>query len=355
MSMRIRVAEIFAVIIAISCLAFPCNLPLAHSSNKTEIGMISQQLMNAADYIKNRYDDRMGLVTESEDEGLVNGFPHSRTFWIYSDNLWASKAMRPFYPEIALNISESITPYIDAYNESDMYEVALGTRVPMPFHTNMTISIANVKLGNANYSILANRHGPEDGTIFTDAASYADLSFYLSLDYYLNHNMVASKYWFRTGETLWNGKGFLDKPAKTDQVYQNYKLGLYLLCDKVTGYDSVIYDEVETALWSYQIANGGIASLSYFNGTPCGTANVETTSISLLAFDEQLIQNFGQPKVGAYFYPWWGIPFNNHWDSNAIKGTPFLGEYNSNDSHVADQQVLLAKQNKIDFFTVSWI
>jgi hypothetical protein len=59
-------------------------------------------------------------------------------------------------------------------------------------------------------------------------------------------------------------------------------------------------------------------------------------------------------KIGAYYYIWWGIPFNNHWNEN-IKGTPFVGYYNSSDPRVADQHILFAKQHGIDFFAVSWI
>lgn len=59
-------------------------------------------------------------------------------------------------------------------------------------------------------------------------------------------------------------------------------------------------------------------------------------------------------KVGAYYYIWWGIPFNNHW-KEAIKGMPFLGGYNSSNPTVANKHILLAKQHGIDFFAVSWI
>jgi len=60
-------------------------------------------------------------------------------------------------------------------------------------------------------------------------------------------------------------------------------------------------------------------------------------------------------EIGAYYYIWWGIGINNHWIKDNIKGTPFLGYYNSSDSRVADQHILFAKQHKIDFFAVSWI
>jgi hypothetical protein len=62
----------------------------------------------------------------------------------------------------------------------------------------------------------------------------------------------------------------------------------------------------------------------------------------------------GGVKVGAYYYIWWGIPFNNHWNRD-IKYTPFLGKYDSNDPTITDQHILLAKQHGIDFFAVSWI
>jgi len=61
--------------------------------------------------------------------------------------------------------------------------------------------------------------------------------------------------------------------------------------------------------------------------------------------------------VGAYYYIWWGLPsppYRNHWNE-CIKGTPFLGEYNSSDPEIADKHIILAKQHKISFFAVSWL
>jgi len=59
-------------------------------------------------------------------------------------------------------------------------------------------------------------------------------------------------------------------------------------------------------------------------------------------------------KVGAYYYIWWGIPFNNHWE-HGVKYTPFLGEYNSSDPFTANRHILWAKHHGIDFFAVSWL
>ena len=47
------------------------------------------RLQNAARFISSRYDPRIGLVSEAEDQGsnVPDGTPCYRTFWIYSDNL----------------------------------------------------------------------------------------------------------------------------------------------------------------------------------------------------------------------------------------------------------------------------
>lgn len=59
-------------------------------------------------------------------------------------------------------------------------------------------------------------------------------------------------------------------------------------------------------------------------------------------------------KIGAYYYIWWGIPFNNHWE-HGVEYTPFLDEYNSSHPLTADRHILWAKDHGIDFFAVSWI
>ncbi len=142
---------------------------------------------------------------------------------------------------------------------------------------------------------MAGQHHAENGGVVYDANRYADLDFYLSLDSYLAGNLTVSELWFRQGESMWDGHGFYDKAAQqsaTDsggQRYQNYKLGLYLFTAKATGFVSPIYNLVEPMVWSYQKQNGGIATQSYLNGSVYGTANVETTSALLLAYDQGLL------------------------------------------------------------------
>jgi len=102
----------------------------------------------------------------------------------------------------------------------------------------------------------------------------------------------------------------------------------------------------------------------YVNGEPvlisyvifrrfCVLAIVGVLTFSLVANGFAMVTEM-DAKIGAYYYIWWGIPFNNHWE-HGVKYTPFLGEYNSSDSLTADRHILWAKQHGIDFFAVSWI
>lgn len=364
--MKVALAIAFVIIATLALLSSGIGSSLSHGSTTSTLSnQNNQRLIEAANYVDNRYDVRVGLVSESEDAG--SNVPDStscyRTFWVYSDNLWASEALKPFYPEVASNISESLKPYTNDLEGSQLFEVVLGRSIPTPIHAGSNLKVATYTFDGTNYTVWEDRHTPEDGGIFYDAQQYADLCFYLSLDYALDRNKIASERWFRIGESFWNGHGFLDKAANesasTDdnKRYQNYKLGLYLFTVRATGFNSSIYNVVENTAWSYQEENGGIAAQSYLNGTIYGTANVETTSILLLAYNDEVLAGFANMnalKIGAYYYAWWGIASNPHWDQG-VKYTPLLGHYNSSDPTVADEQILMAKQHGIDFFTVSWI
>jgi len=235
------------------------------------------RLTGAYEYILSRYDPALGLVSESGDGhvNVVNGTTMNNTYWIYSDNLWAAE-------------------YIKEYGKSMLFEVVLGEIIPTTIHAEKNIVAYNGTVNGSWVQILLDRHrfidDPEG--IFNDADKYADLCFYLTIDYWLMNDIHASEHWFSTGESLWNrstNNGFYDKAAGKEGLYQNMKLGLFLLAQRVTGFPSNITSAVDEAVWIYQRANGGIASLSHLNGTVCSTANVETTSALLLAYNDQLV------------------------------------------------------------------
>jgi len=253
-----------------------------------------QKLQNATSFILGRYNPSIGLVSEAEDQGsnVPDGTPCYRTFWIYSDNLWASQALKPFNSTIAGNISRTIAQYIEKVGNANLFEVMLGNKITSTRYDGSDVSVDYHIIDGENYTVWADRHQKGDGGIFYDAEEYADLCFYLALNCYLNDEQENATHFLKIGEGMWDGHGFLDKAANATGRYQNYKLGLYLFTVKALDYDSSIYDSVEKTTWSYQKGNGGIAAQSYPNGTIYGTANIETTSALLLAYNEEIISNF---------------------------------------------------------------
>ncbi|MBS7652387.1 hypothetical protein KEJ13_04575 [Candidatus Bathyarchaeota archaeon] len=252
------------------------------------------RLLRAADYLASRYNPVVGLVSEGGGVGsnVPDGTPISRTYWVYSDNLWAQEALRPFHPQLAASISKAVEEYVEIYGMPNLFEVVLGEVIPTEIRSGRRIRVGEYTVNGEGHAVWVERHHPEDGDVFYDAYEYADLSFYLSLDYYLLGDFEASEWWFRNGEAMWRGCGFYDKAARVDGCYQNYKLGLYLFTARATGFPSTILDEVERVAWSQQRDDGGIASLSHLNGTTLGEANIEATSILLIAYNEDAIKRF---------------------------------------------------------------
>ncbi|MBC7091139.1 MAG: hypothetical protein H5T50_04430 [Nitrososphaeria archaeon] len=289
----------FALIILLAFVAYLIILTNYIANQVEEDNRFAQRLSRAAEYIVNRYDPRIGLVSESEDTGsnVPDNTPCYRTFWIYSDNLWASKALEPYNYFIARNISKTISPYIRVFGKPNLFEVVLGEKITSIRYDRKVFCVGKFTFDSENYTIWVDRHHEGDGGIFHDAEEYADLCLYLALNHYLHGDKENATRLVRVAESMWNGYGFLDKAAKECGLYQNYKLGLYLFTVKALDCNSTIYDEVEKVAWSYQKENGGIATQSYLNGTIYGTANVETTSILLLAYNEDLILRFRKPTI----------------------------------------------------------
>jgi len=66
-----------------------------------------------------------------------------------------------------------------------------------------------------------------------------------------------------------------------------------------------------------------------------------------------------KPMIGAYYYPWYSSD-GRHWNEGYVRGKlnspqkPLLGEYDSRDEAVINQQVRWAKEAGVDFFCVSY-
>lgn len=282
---------LFFVLATIIIIFFPFIAPTPVIASSSSI-----RLQKAASYLISMYNPTLGLIANSEDEGHnpfgEEGVPCTNTYWIYSDNLWAGWALRPFNSSIAENVTYTVQGYVEKYGRSMLFEAAIGEPVPTTIHAKKNIKVYDGHVNGNRIQILLDRHQYADNPgVFDDAEEYADLCFYMTVNYWMMNDTNASMHWFRTGKAMWNSttnKGFYDKAAKTDGRYQNFKLGLFLLAQRVTGFSSDIIETVETTAWSYQNTRGGITTQCWLNGSSYGTANTETTAALLLAYNYNL-------------------------------------------------------------------
>jgi hypothetical protein len=306
---------------------------------------------SAYSYLVNSYNSTLGLCYENPEAKNV--------YWIANDNVLASYALQQWNREIADNITETIKRIAKEYGlPTSQTGIPLNCRAEILLGYNVNVFFNKTKLVtlNSSYhgSVLRTEIATNNRT--SDFEKYADLLCYASLVELRKQNYSGADYYYEKVKAMWDGNGFNDEAYKNESSYATYKLGLFYFLNKMTRKGSFVFErQLIERVWQCQDSNGGFKTNYYGNGSfPVCQTNTETTSIILisgipcsLAYEENV-------KVGAYYYIWWGIPFNDHW-KEAIKGTPFLGKYNSNDSNIADQHILLAKQHGIDFFAVSWI
>jgi hypothetical protein len=193
---------------------------------------------------------------------------------------------------------------------SMLFEAAIGELIPTTIHANRNIKVYDAVVDGHRVQVLLDRHQFSDSSgIFDDVEEYADLCFYLTINYWMMGDTNASMRWFRAGEKMWDyslGKGFYDKAvydvnSTTYNRYQNSKLGLFLLAQKVTGFPSDIVETVEATAWSYQNDSGGITTQSELDGRFYGTANAEATASLLLVYNSQLTDRLNRRQSYAEY------------------------------------------------------
>lgn len=335
-------------------IAFLIGILIGFSIDYNYFSVRGQQMHakeSAYSYLVNSYNSTLGLCYE---------YSGSDTYWVSNDNVLASYALQQWNREIADNISETIKRIANEYGLLTSQtgiplncraEILLGYNVDYFFNETEHVTL------NGSYYGSTLKMEKANNSIIPDFENYTDLLCYASLVEWRKQNYSGADYYYEKVKAMWDGNGFKDNASNGS--YATYKLGLFYFLNKMTRNGSFVFErQLIERVWQCQDSNGGFKTDYYADGTfpeGCQT-NTETTSIILLSGIPCSLAHEENVKVGAYYYIWYGLPppYTDHW-KEAIKGTPFLGKYNSNDSTVAGQHILLAKQHGIDFFAVSWI
>jgi hypothetical protein len=259
----------------------------------------ASRIHRAVNYLVSHYTPKAGLIYESEDEGVHwlrrveypdYHWSYQRTFWLYSDNLLAAYALQPYAPEISKRVNGTINSY--DLPPSNHFEAILGYPVGSARQAQ-DIIIKQTE----DYAILIRIH---NGTLGNPLFKYADNMLCEALSKYYRGQETEAQSLVREVYDMWNGTCLVDSGVRQQFLWPNnapsdidfglnFKLALLLYAVKVTGTDLPDFEKLEEVLWSKQQANGGITTLSTGHGEPVGSANAETTALTLLIYNDALI------------------------------------------------------------------
>ena len=260
----------------------------------TSLNPYAANIERAEQYLLNRLNPELGLIYESDDPGthwLTSEYPsfrwrYNQTYWLYSDNLLASLALQQDYPQASNEINASMNRYHQP--PSGVFEVMYGERIQLPLHAAEDYIVAQ----DTNYVIMIRRH---NATAL--AFNWMDLWMYEALEYDLQRNYASAEFLLQRAWTMWRGNGFWEWASLISQTFSNHKLALFLFTARALGITVPEEDSMLAHLWSMQSADGGITSLSDFAGRPIGSANAETTALTILIYDQNLIARFPKAEL----------------------------------------------------------
>ena len=263
---------------------------------------------SAANYLEQLYNPSLGLCREtstsepqSETSVASDGQTYTGTtdkiYWIASDNYLESLALKPYDPAL----SESIKQKCDSYLQNSTlqglpyypYQIMERKEIPLTLHV-----VNNYVLEQTPDHIVALNmsNGEINGSNYLDYPSYGDTLVYEAINYYIQgYPLDWCQSLYMKAYTMFDGKGVADAhhtDPKNNSQYDNMKLALLIFGAKVlnlSNLDVPLMPQIEQQLWLAQKPSGGITSCMDSAGKPTGTANGETTSFTLLAYDANLI------------------------------------------------------------------
>jgi hypothetical protein len=256
----------------------------------------SSNIDSAVSYLVSHYDSQVGLLYESEDNGThwLGSGNYRDTYWLYSDNLEAMHVLEKYSPAIAENISRTYNSYEFPRNTL-LFGTLFGENIPDEIKAPDNIVVANTSESVIIYRRhQGNSHDP-DPSDYTSHL-WSDTLCYRALDEYQFGDKDEAKTILEDALDYWDGLGFYDKEskrleeAKMEGLYANYKIGLFLYVADKMNYplSADTRAEMERQMWRQQNPEtGGITSFADLNGQPVGSANVETTALTLLPYTLQ--------------------------------------------------------------------
>jgi hypothetical protein len=203
---------------------------------------------------------------------LLPEFAGHNVYWLYHDNWLAAQVLAPEHPAEAAQIMAAIRGF--GVGRSGKIEMLFGQgTLPLRRHELRDVAQRGGLTIRSEFTMEA-----ENG----DFASYADLLCFAAI---AEPDAVKARAHLDAVLAMWDGTGFSDAAAKHSSLYATYKLALALRAAQRFDLTSPVLTAARAQLFKMQAESGGWITDYKPDGTPIGQANVETTSLAILALE----------------------------------------------------------------------
>lgn len=206
---------------------------------------------------------------------LLPEFAGHNVIWLYHDNYLAAKVLAPTHPAEAAKITAAIRRY--GVERSGKIEMLFGEGA-LPLRRYELRDVA--KSGKFNI-----RSEFSTDEVNAHLGGYADLLCFAAI---AEPDVAKARTHFAAALAMWDGTGFNDDATRHSKLYATYKLALALQTARRLELQSPALTAMRGRLLKMQADSGGWITDYKPDGTPVGMANVETTSLAILALDAAL-------------------------------------------------------------------
>ena len=208
--------------------------------------------------------------------GLLPEFPGSKVYWLYHDNYLAAKVLERTEPKMAAKIRDAIKGF--GVTGSGKIEILFGEAgKPLPFRHYKLEDVKRIGEKIIRTEVVGEKvHG--------DWERYADLLFMAAIAE-AGRDKGKALVHFEAGMKTWDGTGIRDVATEKGGLHATYKLALALIAGGRLDPKHGDRPKMRERLLAMQRQDGGFVTDYDAGGKPVGQANVETTSLAVLALD----------------------------------------------------------------------
>lgn len=209
---------------------------------------------------------------------LLPEYRGANVYWLYHDNYLAAKVLAPHDKMLAARIAASIRKR--GITASGKIEILFDESPEgFPIRQYELTDVERVGERIIKTEVVT-------GEPFAGWREYVDLLLLAAIfKAKQSRDLDGAKHDFAAALETWDGRGFRDQVTKKTGRYATYKLALALVATARLKLQPPARESIVAALLAQQADDGGWITDYDAQGQPVGLANVETTSLAVLAIE----------------------------------------------------------------------